>query len=146
MRELLLQIACAGIWGIATAQAPKSTRWCPDPRPDEPLLDDARDLRNPKDSIWATRLYVFEIPRVPADAKITVLRDEGVCRAGAQAYAAHMRGIFGEGWPVKPVLVVRVGNLYLVDDQRSRNGKEAIWTALVLDNTLQTLVEYGGGS
>ena len=146
-RELLLQVVCsAGIWAIATAQTSRSTGWCADPRPDEPLLHDAKRLKDPKDSVWATRRYVFEIPPVPADAEIAVVNDEAICRMGAEAYAGHMRGIFGDGWQVKRVLVIRVGDMYLVEDQGSRHGNDAVWTVLLVDNAWQTLVEYGGGS
>jgi hypothetical protein len=144
MRELLFQVICtAGIWVMATAQTP--TNWCAEPRPDEPLLHDAQGLRDAENSVWATRRYVFKIPLVP-DAEIAVVQDETICRAGAEAYAAHMRGIFGAGWPAKPVLVIRVGDMFLVDDRGSRDGKHGHWTVLLLDNAWQTLVEYGGGS
>jgi hypothetical protein len=65
---------------------------------------------------------------------------------GAEAYAAHMRGIFGEGWPVEPVLVIRVGDLYLAEARGSRDGTQEVWTALLLDKAWRTLLEYGAGS
>jgi hypothetical protein len=134
------------LWVPCAAQTPASTRWCAEPRPDEPLLRDAEGLRDPVDSSWATTRYVFEIPPVPADAEIKVVRDEALCRLGAEAYAANLRGVFGQGWPVKPVLVISVGNMYLADDQGPRDGKDAVWTALLLDNKWRPLYEYGGGS
>jgi hypothetical protein len=146
VRELLFQVICSAcVSAIATAQNPPSTHWCAKPRPHEPLLRDAQGLRDPNNREWATRRYVFKIPLV-RDAQVAVVSDEATCRAGAEAYADHMRGIFGAGWPAKPVLVIRVGELYLVDDQGPRDGKSAVWYALVVDKAWQTLVEYGGGS
>jgi hypothetical protein len=140
-------ICCAaGFYVTGAAQTPAGSRWCAEPRPDEPLLGDAKGLRNPADTSWATTRYVFKIPPVRADAEIAVVRDEAICRSGAEAYAAHMRGIFGEGWPVKPVLVIRVGDMYLADDLGPRDGDHAVWTALLLNNKWQPLYEYGGGS
>ena len=135
-------IWAAGLWVTGVAQTLASTRWCAEPRRDEPLLRDAQGLRDPADSSWATTRFVFDIPLVP-DAKIAVVRDETICRERAESYAHHIRRVADPDWITKPVLVVRIGSMYLVDDLSSRDG---YWTVLLLDNKWQTLYEYGGGS
>ena len=141
--KLVLSGICgAGLWVTGVAQTPTSMRWCAAPRPDEPLLRDAQGLRNPEDSVWATNRYVFDIPLVP-DAEIAVVRDEAICRERAKAYADHIRRVADPDWLDRPVLVIRVGDMYLVDDLSSRDG---YWTVLLLDNKWRTRLEYGGGS
>jgi hypothetical protein len=88
---------------------------------------------------------VFDIPLVP-NAKIDVIRDEALCRRSAVAYGDHMRSVADENWTAKPVLVLRVGDMYLVDDQRSRKGVDAYWTVLLFSKDWKVLYEYGGGS
>jgi hypothetical protein len=132
----------AGLWVTGAAQTPARTRWCAEPRPDEPLLRAAQGLRDPADTGWATTRYVFKIPLLP-DANITVIGDETICRELAEIYADHIRSVGDPGWAARPVLVVRLGSMYLVDDPSSGDG---YWTVLLLDSKWQILYTYGGGS
>ena len=144
-RLLLLVLCVAELSVRAEAQAPSTTHWCAEPRPEEPLLRDARGLANPDDAGWATSRAVFDIPLIPS-AKIDVIRDEALCRRSAVDYGDHMRSVADERWTDKPVLVLRVGDMYLVDDQRSRKGVDAYWTVLLFSKDWKVLYEYGGGS
>ena len=144
--RLLVTVCCAvGLCAPVEGPAQAVTRWCAEPRPHEPLLRDAHGLVSRHDSAWASTRYIFDIPLVPG-ATVDVVRDEAQCRRGAVAYASHMRSVLASEWTERPVLVLRVGEMYLVDDQRSRKGKSAYWTALLFDKNWEGLYEYGAGS
>jgi hypothetical protein len=44
------------------------------------------------------------------------------------------------------VLVVRVGDVYFVDDLRSRIGRDAYWEAMVFNAQWRRLWGYGAGA
>ncbi len=142
---LLLAVAWTGLGLPARAQDSTATHWCAQPRPQEPLLRDARGLIAPADSAWARRRHVFRIPLIP-DGKIVVIRDDRACREHAKAYGDKMRRVQDPSWADRPVLVVQVGGLFLVDDVRSRDGEYPSWKAILFDAKGRQLLEYGAGS
>jgi hypothetical protein len=87
----------------------------------------------------------YDVPRVSADA-ITVVRDEKICERAANAYRDHLRRFVDQTWPDTPVLVVRLGDRYLVDDLRSRDGEDAYWETMIFDKRWRHRISYGGGS
>lgn len=111
------------------------TRWCATPRHDEPLLKDAADVLGRRgtlgDAAWFHGV-------VGAEATVRVVADEQVCVEAARAYGADRS---------TAVLVIRVGDIYLVDDQRPREGADAFWHVRVLDTAFKpTIFAYGGGA
>lgn len=108
-------------------QAPAS--WCAPPRTPEPLLADAREhaageTLNAQVFRRANALSVVDV------RSVEIVKDEGLCRRAAEAYRSwHVRS--DPKWPLRPVIVARVGPLYMVDDQRNRRGPDAFWSVLV---------------
>ena len=108
-------------------QAPWS--WCAPPRTPEPLLADAREHaagETPSAQVFrrANALPVVDV------RSVEIVKDEGVCRRAAEAYRpSHART--DPKWPLRPVIIARVGPLYMVDDQRNRRGRGATWAVLV---------------
>ena len=129
------------------------TTWCASPRVDEPLLRDARFEpargvgRPGPDSIYINLAHLPRRSRpirVPSDS-IQVVRDESVCRRAAHLYADLIREESPD-WTTKPVLIVRVGSFYLVDDQRSRDGASPVWEVHVFDHNWEYVIRYGEGA
>lgn len=121
-------------------QARVDTTWCARPRANEPLLLDAQFLpargknRTGPDSEFVnlTSLTALGIHRVPRDS-IVIIQDESVCRRIAKQESN------------KPVLIVRVGMFYLVDDQGSRDAPNPLWEVGVYDSKWRRLIGYGEG-
>jgi hypothetical protein len=126
-------------------QAQWAASWCAKPRPQEPLLRDAERLGTGQDSLAASQREEYDVPRVSADA-ITLVRDEKTCERAARAYRDHLRRFVDQAWPDAPVLVVRLGDRYLVDDLRSRDGEDAYWEVMIFDKQWRKRISYGGGS
>ncbi|MGH7459666.1 MAG: hypothetical protein ACREMA_01395 [Longimicrobiales bacterium] len=70
------------------------------------------------------------------------MTDESTCRRAAQAYAELLRRWVTRDWVDRPVLVVRVGRVYLVDDLRAR---DKYWEVMIFDVDWTRLAGYGGG-
>ena len=120
--------------------------WCAEPRAAEPVLVDALRLGSGQDSVAAAQRAEYEVPHVAVD-EIVLVRDEKTCKQAANAYLNHLRRFVpSQEWPDAPVLVVRIGDVYLVDDLRSRTGDDAYWETMVFDKTWRHLTSYGGGS
>jgi hypothetical protein len=108
-------LIASDFWGAKT----KVSSWCATPRPNEPLVDDARRVVERK--LWADDAEILAALRAP-DRTIEVIRTEEVCEAAATAYARlRIHEAETAPRPVVPVLVVRLGQVWLVDDLRDRN-------------------------
>lgn len=117
--------------GIVHAQPEATTKWCAPPRDPEPLLADAR--RHASSDALEAQVFrtVNQLPVLGEDA-VSLVVDETVCKRAADAYRRwHLREM--PDWPLRPVVVVRVGPLLMVDDQRTRTGRSATWAVLVFD-------------
>jgi hypothetical protein len=122
-------------------QARVDTTWCARQRPNEPLLLDAQFLpargknRTGADSEFVNLTNIaamLGLRRARGDS-IVIIRDESVCRRIAKQESN------------KPVLIVRVGTFYLVDDQGSRDGPYPLWEVGVYDSKWRRLIGYGEG-
>lgn len=142
---VVLLIVPAIAAGQAPGQVPPVTHWCATPRPRDPLLLEAKQLGTSDDSVWASRREHNRFTRVPPDQVVPV-RDEEICRRAAQAYADYFRRAVDPGWKNAAVLVVRIGDMYLVDDLRPRVGADAYWEVIVFTKDWQRRASYGGGS
>ena len=142
---LLGALAIAGVATTAPAQATPITKWCAPSRPQEPLILDANRMATSADSASMDTRSVPGAARV-APTAVVVIRDEATCERAAIAYRDRMRQFVAENWPDAPVLVVRVGEFYFVDDLRSREGDEAYWEVIVFDANWKKKMSYGVGS
>lgn len=125
LAAVLLAAASAGL--TAAEQAPRS--WCAPLRDPEPLLADAREHAS-GDSLGARVFRKANGLPVLAEEAVAIVTAEEVCRRAAKAYQAwHLREL--PGWQLRPVIVARVGPLYMIDDQRERRGRGASWAVLV---------------
>jgi hypothetical protein len=132
---------------LATVSA-DAQAWCAPSRSEEPLLTDARNLIRSSDADWKHVRETVKLGTVPNDS-IVVIRDDEVCRRAAAAYWAILRRSVPERFGSRtdaPVLVVRVGSVYLVDDRRSRDGRSAYWEVMVFDQSWGRLYGYGAGA
>ena len=138
-------VLVVSVSAIAPAQSQVVTRWCAAPRADEPLLRDAHDLGTSDDSVWVAKRFIHEVPRVSSEA-IVLVRDEAICHRAARAYGDRLRRFVDKKWRDVPVVVVRIGEMYLVDDLRPRDGSDAYWEVMLFDKTWRKRLSYGGGS
>ena len=88
---------------------------------------------------------IYKIPKVPRES-IAIVSEDSVCRAAASAYAGILRKSVDATTPDKPVLVIRVGDVFFVDDLRSRQGRDAYWEAMVFDAQWRHRWSYGAGA
>ncbi len=122
---------------VPTAEAPPNTsapvHVCASPRRREPLLRDARRIARGEGSIGGILDYEGLLT-TPTD--IEVVTDEAVCRALANQVL---------GTSEKPLLVVRVGKMYLADAQEDRHS--GFWGVELFDAELKSFgLGYGEGS
>jgi hypothetical protein len=127
------------------SQAVPTTHWCAAPRPNEPLLREANHLGTSNDSVWASKRALDDVARVSRDQVVQV-RDEAICKQAAEAYGTYLRRYVSQDWKDTPVLVVRIGERYLVDDLRSREGPDAYWEVMVFTKEWRRKASYGGGA
>jgi hypothetical protein len=112
-------LTASDYWGVKT----KPASWCARPRPDEALLNDARQLL--EGNLWeGDNAEIMAALREAPDRSIDVVRDQRVCEAAATEYARRRMPRRDPPAPraVVPVLVIRVGQLWLVDDLRDRGS------------------------
>ena len=140
--------ACIVAFGLAVPQPVphRQSSWCAAPRSNEPLLLDAKRLLGSSDPESARQRKKYSLNR---SSPVKVIRDEPTCRQASHAYWSVLRtsvpDLFG-GHADTPVLTVRVGSVYLVDDQRSRDGRDAYWEVMIFDAKWQRLSGYGAGA
>jgi len=126
-------------------QAADTTHWCATPRPQDPLLREAVQLGTSNDSAWASKRDLDGIARVSRD-QIVEVRDEATCKRAAVAYADHLRRYVSKDWKDALVLVVRIGEMYLVDDLRAREGPDVYWEVMVFTKDWRRKASYGEGA
>jgi hypothetical protein len=140
--------ACIVAFGLAVPwPVPhRQASWCAAPRANEPLLLDVKRLLGSSDSESARHRKTYRLNR---SSSVRVLRDEPTCRQASHAYWSVLRrsvpDLFGDHADA-PVLTVRVGSVYLVDDQRSRDGPDAYWEVMIFDTKWHRLSGYGAGT
>jgi len=139
--------ACIVAFGLSVPQAvPHQQSWCAALRSNEPLLLDAKRLLGSSDPESARQREKYGLSR---RSPVTVIRDEPTCRQASNAYWNVLRtsvpDLFG-GHADTPVLTVKVGSVYLVDDQRSRDGRDAYWEVMIFDAEWHRLSGYGAGA
>lgn len=106
-------------WGVKT----KPASWCASPRPNEPLLIDAHQLVEGK--LWENdNAEILQELEASGDRSIEVVTDQSVCELAAVAYARLRLMERTDTAPrsIVPVLVIRVGRVWLADDLRDRGG------------------------
>lgn len=121
--------------------------WCAVPRRNEPLLREAREMASgSRNNYFAQIRDLNYLARVPAST-VAVVADETLCERAARAYD---RDVYSGGFTVdehvalKAVLVVQVGDAYLVDDLGDRT---LFWNVVPYDRDWTELLgRYGGGS
>lgn len=123
----------------------RPARWCAVAKGTEPLFVDAVTVADGDDSPFMLR-RLNDLPTVPR-ASVHAVTDESVCERAAKAYDAS---IWSGGVTVdqhralRPVLVVAVGSIYLVDDLGERDG---FWNVVPYDQQWNELRgHYGGGA
>lgn len=115
---------------LVKAGDPRS--WCAAPRSPEPLLVDAREHASGNSLQAEVFRGTNKLPILDAKT-VEIVKDENICRRAAEAYRAwHLREL--PTWRLKPVIVARVGPVFMVDDQRSRRGRDVSWAVLVYDS------------
>jgi hypothetical protein len=127
----------------AAATAP--VKWCAPARPQEPLLSDAIRIGTANDAQSVRNRKMYRIGQVEREA-IVVIRDESTCRQAANAYGGILRKSVDPKIIDKPVLVIKVADVYFVDDLRSRKGRDAYWEAMIFDAQWHRLSGYGAGA
>jgi hypothetical protein len=139
--------ACIVAFGLAVPQpVPHRQSWCAAPRSNEPLLLDAARLLGSSDPESSQQRKKYGLNR---RSPIRVIRDGPTCRQASQAYWNMLRTSVPDlfrGHADTPVLTVRVGSVYLVDDQRPRDGRDAYWEVMIFDARWHRLSGYGGGA
>ena len=111
-------LTASDYWGVKTTVG----SWCAAPRRDEPLLNDAQLLLEGK--LWENdNADILAALREAPDRSIEVVTDQHICEVAAAAYARRRMTDPTDTTPrsIVPVLVVRVGRLWLVDDLRDRD-------------------------
>ncbi len=139
--------ACILAFGLALPP-PQATgqSWCRASRANEPLLLDVERLLTSEDPESARQRETYNLSR---SSPVTVVRDQAPCRRASQAYWDVLRTsvteLFGKH-PDTPVLTVKVGPMYLVDDQRPRKGPDAYWEVMIFDHRWHRVSGYGAGA
>lgn len=109
-------LTASDYWGLRSGATPL----CLVPRRHEPLVDDARLLMN-EEHVWEhNNVEIRKALKESPDRSVGVVRNERVCERAARAYARSRMSEPIETTPrvVLPVLVIRVGPVWLVDDRR----------------------------
>ena len=126
-----------------------TTHWCATPRSPEPLLRDAiRFSTSPPKSRARIDGMVFGIPRV-ARSSIVIVKKEATCHVAALAYWRDGSGALWNGEPRQgpaPVVVVKVDDVYLVDDPAAKREDSVFWQAIVFDRNWRLRIRYGAGA
>ena len=134
--------------GLAVSQSvqDRPSSWCAPPRSNEPLLLDAKRLLGSSEPESARHREKYSLN---LNSPVRVVRDEPTCRKASHAYWSVLRtsvpDLFG-GHADTPVLTVKVGSVFLVDDQRSRDGGDAYWEVMIFDDKWHRLSGYGAGA
>jgi len=144
-RSAAVSLVSLGLACRLAAQNSPITHWCAAPRTNDPLLQEARALGTSTDSAWAAKRDAYRIAAVPSD-QVARVQDEAICQRAAIAYRDYFRRFVKPDWPDAPVLVVRIGEMYLVDDLRQRKGDDAYWEVIVFDKTWKRRSSYGDGA
>jgi hypothetical protein len=108
-------------------------------------MKDAIRVGTATDERSALDRKIYRIARVPRES-IAIVSEDSVCREAARAYAGILRKSVDSTTQDRPVLVIRVGKVYFVDDLRSRQGRNAYWEAMVFDEQWHRLWGYGAGT
>ena len=139
--------ACILAFGLAIPPLLTAAQsWCVAPRVNEPLLLDVERLLTSEDPEWARRREAYKLRR---SSPVTVVRDDATCRRASQAYWDVLRTSVADRFGTHadtPVLTVQVGPMYLVDDQRSREGPDAYWEVMIFDRKWHRVYGYGAGA
>lgn len=116
-----------------THPVPSPAHWCGQPRPNEPLRLEAEDLAFGPDGELMRSMNGLP---VVGGSEITLVTDERICERAA-------RTLYGPE-SASPVLVFKVGAVYMVDDLGDRNN---YWHVQLFDRTWRFLGGgYGGGA
>ena len=124
--------------------------WCGKPRPADPLLADAIQISsgtNSKESDlkgWEGFRVFHHIPIVMAD-KVSLVADETICRSAAIAFdrVIYSGRLLSEHKSLTPVIVVRLGDVWLVEEARAR---DLPWEVLFFDQGRKNRgASYGAG-
>ena len=99
-------------WGVKTTTA----SWCSRLRVDEPLVNDGRWLFDGK--LFDGNAEILTALKESPDLSIEVVKDKRICERAAVAYARRRMTEPTQTTPrpILPVLVVRVGGVWLVDN------------------------------
>ena len=142
---LRLGVAVIMIAAPIAAQSAPDYKWCAHPRVAEPLLIEGVTPGTSRTERATYQRDILGMPLMSREA-IVVINDEGICTAAAKAYWNVLREsvatIFLDH-PDTPVLVVRVGAFYMVDDLRQRDTN---WEVMIFDERWKRLYGYGGGA
>ena len=118
---------------------------CADPRPGEPLLVDVRAFAASQDPLQIAHREAWGVTARSAK-QLRRITDEEICSRASESYFAILKlevpGLFSDT-PNLPVVVIAVGDVYFVDDQRDRNE---YWEVMVFDRSWKRLYGYGGGA
>ena len=119
-------LTASDYWGLQSG----ATSFCLVPRSDEPLMDDARLLMKGEHNWESDNEEIRKALNEWPDRTVEVVRDGGVCERAARAYARRRITDPTEITPrtVLPVLVIRVGAVWLVDDQRDGVSETGVYT------------------
>jgi hypothetical protein len=107
-------------------------------------MRDAVRIGTANDERSVRERQMYRIGQV-ARQSIAIVREESICRQAASSYGSVLRKVFDDKIPDKAVLVVKVGDMYFVDDLRSRQGRDAYWEAMVFDGQWRRIWGYGAG-
>jgi len=106
--------------------------WCGAARRHDPLIAEVVRIVTAKatDSLAHLRL-THKLPMLSPDA-VSFVRDEAVCEKAAKAFdrITHAGDLLAEHKRVHPVLVVRVGDVYVVEEARARGE---LWSVEFFD-------------
>jgi len=108
-------------------------------------MKDAIRVGTANDERTALDRKLLRIAQVPRES-IVIVTDESVCRQAAGAYAGILRKSVDSEARDRPVLVIRMGKVYFVDDLRPRQGRDVAWEAMVFDQLWRRLWGYGAGA
>ena len=129
-------------------QLNEATAWtaleCAPARQNEPVLSDAIHFGTGLDSAAVSWRYIYDLPLV-APTDIRIVSDSVICATAQTAYATIAQR-WMPSYEVRPVIVVQLGTLYLVDDQSPRTGPNAYWEVMAFDRSWQRQWSYGGGA
>jgi len=124
----------------------RPSSWCGRRRPNDPLMREAIRMvtAGPSDT-FASYRRTHGIPKMDRRA-VVLVQDQTICETAAKAYDRifHSIDLLAKHKSIQPVLVIRLGTVFVVEEARKRGG---YWEVMFFDGAWRHLgFGYGAGA